>query len=179
MSSTRANQHPWVTAYEAAPPAACATLRNLANTVEWGVTKQAAGLSKDFTDGHETKRSYEAVAQSPYNDSKSVSHASPVAAATAPTASIAAAAAHGQHETPEWNAELDATEAERRRYMAVQGSLFPGAMSGNDSAASPGGASEASELGGMMRMNRKPVAPVELDSKPLVTEMDGRDGGGR
>jgi hypothetical protein len=140
--------------------------------------KQAAGLSKDFADGHETKRSYEAVAQSPYNDSKSGSHASPVAAAAAPTASIAAAAAHGQHETPEWNAELDATEAERRRYMAVQGSLFPGATSGNDSAASPGGASEASELGGMMRMSRKPVAPAELDSTPLVTEMDGRNGGG-
>jgi hypothetical protein len=39
MSSTsRINQQPWSTAFEIAPPAACNTLRNNRNTVEWGYT---------------------------------------------------------------------------------------------------------------------------------------------
>ncbi|KZM20118.1 uncharacterized protein EKO05_0007472 [Ascochyta rabiei] len=128
--------------------------------------KAAVALSKDVGDGHEAKQSYKAVAQSPYNDAKSGPNMLPVAA-------VAGATQNVQHEAPEWNAELDATEAERRRYMAVQGSLFPATASGAGDAASSGGVSEANELGGMIRMNRKPVAPAELDSTPLTMEMDG------
>ena len=141
----------------------------------------AAAMSKDFADGHETKRSYDKLPQEGFASSDIGSKGAPIApmtsaAAVAPATSTTAAAAvpHDvQHETPEWNAELDATEAERRRYMAVQGSLFPPASGGVKTVSSPGGASEASELGGVMRVNRKPVAPVELDSTPVMTELDG------
>ncbi|KAF2625283.1 hypothetical protein BU25DRAFT_346255, partial [Macroventuria anomochaeta] len=116
--------------------------------------KAAAAMSKDFADGHETKRSYDKVPQEAFSSLKGMPAAVMVPAATvAPTA--AAATQSGQHEMPEWNAELDATEAERRRYMAVQGSF------------------EASELGGIMRVNRKPITPVELDSTSVTTELDG------
>lgn len=125
--------------------------------------RSAAKLSRDLGDGHETKQSYEEVPQQTYMDNKGMS-----------AAAVPGVPKHDHHETPEWNAELDATEAERRRYMAVQGSLFPPVNGGQ--AASPGGASEASELGGMMRVGRKPVAPVELDSMPVTMELasDGR-----
>jgi hypothetical protein len=125
--------------------------------------KQAVALSKDYTDGYETRQSYEKVTPVPYHTSLGLKGI--------PTA--AAVTQDGQHETPEWNAELDATEAERRRYMAVQGSLFPGASGSNVIAASPADTSEANELGGIMRVDRKPVAPVELDSTPLTMELDG------
>ena len=117
-------------------------------------------MSKNIDDGHETKQSYEQVPQRTYADPKG------------PPATIPGTT---RHETPEWNAELDATEAERRRYMAVQGSLFPPASGTQATTSSPGGASEASELGGMMRVGRKPVAPVELDSTPMTTELQGSD----
>jgi hypothetical protein len=123
----------------------------------------AAAVSKDMDDGHETKQSYEQVPQNTYLDSKG------------PPATMPATVPGTTHETPEWNAELDATEAERRRYMAVQGSLFPPASGTQAMTSSPGGASEASELGGMMRVGRKPVAPVELDSTPMTTELQGSD----
>lgn len=135
--------------------------------------KAALAVDKDLGDGHETKQSYEAVAQSHYNDSKPGFPGLPAITATGSTAAVAAAPHSGQHETPEWNAELDATEAERRRYMAFQGSLFPGQVRAADVMASPEDGTEVSELGGMMRVGRKPVAPVELDSSPFRTELDG------
>ncbi|KAF9693527.1 hypothetical protein EKO04_008237 [Ascochyta lentis] len=134
--------------------------------------KAAAALSKDLGDGQETKQNYGDIMHSPYNDSKSGPNA-PHMASPGSAALAAGGTQHHHHEIPEWNTELDATEAERRRYMAVQGSLFPGTAGGAGDAASPGGASEASELGGIMRMNRKPVAPVELDSTPRTMELDG------
>ncbi|KAJ4378535.1 hypothetical protein N0V86_006241 [Didymella sp. IMI 355093] len=132
--------------------------------------KAAAAMSKDFADGHETKRSYEKVPQESFTNSS-------IGMEGVPGAAVGIAAANteqgGLHETPEWNAELDATEAERRRYLAVQGSLFPPVKGVPADASSPGGTSEASELGGMMRVSRKPVAPVELDSIPVTSELDG------
>jgi len=128
----------------------------------------AAAVSKDIDDGQETKQSYEQVPQNTYADSKG-----PPATVPATVPGTTRSTTH--HETPEWNAELDATEAERRRYMAVQGSLFPPASGTQVTTSSPGGASEASELGGMMRVGRKPVAPVELDSTPMTTELQGND----
>ena len=122
----------------------------------------ATAASKDMDYGHKTKQSYEQVSQNTYAGSKS------------PPATMPAMVPGTTHETPEWNTELDATEAERRRYMAVQGSLFPPA-SGQATTSSPGSASEASELGGMMRVGRKPVAPVELDATPMTTELQGND----
>ncbi|KAF1358412.1 hypothetical protein EJ07DRAFT_157007 [Lizonia empirigonia] len=141
--------------------------------------KSTAAMAKDLGDGYDTKRGYEGVMKSPYNDSKSGPNVIPAVATTGPGAAMVPALQDGQYETPAWNAELDATEAERRRYMAVQGSLFPGSVNGPGIAASPGDTSEASELGGIMRMNRKPVAPVEFDSTPLVTEMEGSGSHGR
>lgn len=136
----------------------------LAALLLWRRRKQrerAAALSKNSMGGHETKHSYEEVQQHNFTDSKG-------------TPAVAAPMTrNGLHETPEWNVELDATEAERRRYMAVQGSLFPPGNNAEAAASSPGGASEASELGGMIRVNRKPVAPVELDSTPLTAELNG------
>ncbi|KAF1928582.1 uncharacterized protein M421DRAFT_420471 [Didymella exigua CBS 183.55] len=137
--------------------------------------KAAAAMSKEFADGHETKRSYEKVPQETFINSsigsEDISATTAGAAAAVPAVAVVAQNAH--HETPEWNAELDATEAERRRYMAVQGSLFPPASGAKADASSLGGASEASELGGMMRVNRKPIAPVELDSMPVTSELAG------
>jgi hypothetical protein len=137
----------------------------------------AAALSNNFADGHETKRSYEKVPQEAFVNSNIGSKGAPGTAmaltAVATPAAAAATTQSARHETPEWNTELDATEVERRRYMAVQGSLFPGAAGEAADASSPRGASEVSELGGMMRVNRKPVTPVELDSMPVTTELEG------
>ena len=137
----------------------------LAAFLLWRRRKQkkaaAAATSKDFADVHEMKRSYEKVPQEPFTN------------ASNGTKGVSGAGQTGTYETPEWNAELDATEAERRRYLAVQGSLFPHAKGSSIGASSPGGVSEASELGGMMRVNRKPVAPVELDTMPARSELDG------
>jgi hypothetical protein len=73
-------------------------------------------------------------------------------------------AAHRPHntnnltETPEWNVEMDATEAEREH-------LVP-------SAYEPAPAvTDASELGGMARVPRKPIAPVEIDGTAVVAEV--------
>lgn len=69
---------------------------------------------------------------------------------------VAAAAAHPPgaklNETPEWNAELDATDAERQRYAAYH-------------------YAEASELDGTGRVSRKPVAPVEIDGSEVRAEV--------
>ncbi|KAJ4985217.1 hypothetical protein SVAN01_09259 [Stagonosporopsis vannaccii] len=134
----------------------------------------AAMLSKEITDGHESKHSYENVHQHTINNSESTPDADVRA-----TATTAPATRKGPHETPEWNTELDATEAERKRYLAVQGSLFMTGNGAKAAASSPGEASEVSELGGMMRVNRKPIAPVELDSTPLTAELDGQGSGER
>ncbi|KAF3040789.1 hypothetical protein E8E11_002481 [Didymella keratinophila] len=156
----------------------------LAAFLLWRRRKQkkaaAAAMPKDLADGHETKRSYKKVPQESFINSSVGTKG--VADTAVGAAAVPAAATTGQtstHETPEWIAELDATEAERRRYLAVQGSLFPPAHGASVDASSPGGASEASELDGMMRVNRKPVAPVELDSMPVTSEMDGEERPGR
>jgi len=56
------------------------------------------------------------------------------------------------NEIPEWNAELDATDAERQRYAAYHHA-------------------EASELDGTGRVERKPVAPVEIDGVEVRAEV--------
>lgn len=130
--------------------------------------QRASALSKNTMDGHETKHSYEEAHQHNMTDSKSRPNADISATVTAVVVTH-----QGPHETPEWNAELDATEAERRTYMAVQGSLFGTGKDTEAAVSSQQGASEASELSGMMRMNRKPISPVELDSTPLTAELNG------
>jgi hypothetical protein len=65
------------------------------------------------------------------------------------------------HETPEWNVEMDAADAERQRLV--------GAHDVPLSASSP--ASDATELGGLARVPRKPIAPVELDGVQVVPEV--------
>lgn len=59
-------------------------------------------------------------------------------------------------ETPEWNTELDATEAERRDSSPTQNSAH----------------ASVNELGGIARRPRKPIPAVELDGTPVVPEMD-------
>lgn len=150
----------------------------LAAFLLWRRRKQkkaaAAVMAKGLADEHETKRSYEKVPQEPFTNPSIGTKGVPSAAVGAAAIPVAATAGQiGTHETPEWNAELDATEAERRRYLAVQGSLFPPANGASVDASSPCRASEASELAGIMRVNRKPVAPVELDSMPVTSELDG------
>lgn len=59
-------------------------------------------------------------------------------------------------ETPEWNVEMDATEAERQGLVAHgEGGVEP----------------RANELGGTARMARKPIAPVEIDGRSVRAEM--------
>jgi hypothetical protein len=58
------------------------------------------------------------------------------------------------HETPEWNAEMDATEAERQRLVTSQHEF-----------------GDAVELGGTSRVPRKPIAPVEIDGVPVTAEI--------
>ncbi|KAH6639382.1 hypothetical protein C7974DRAFT_388398 [Boeremia exigua] len=127
--------------------------------------KTIAEKTMDVADGHGTKHRYEEVSHETLTGSKGTS------VATAPANAVTTR--DNPNETPEWNTELDATEAERRRYIAVQGSLFAPEGGAVMSPSSPGPASEASELGGMMRVNRKPIAPVELDSTPLTAELNG------
>ena len=76
------------------------------------------------------------------------------------------------HETPEWNVEMDAVEAERRQYVAVQESVFPAAATVMEKREV-----EVAELGGLARVARKPVAPVEIDSEPWRGEREGERGG--
>ncbi|KAF2035391.1 hypothetical protein EK21DRAFT_84462 [Setomelanomma holmii] len=65
------------------------------------------------------------------------------------------------HETPEWNVEMDATGAERQRLVRAQDMPL--------SASSP--ASDATELGGLARVPRKPIAPVEIDGNQIRAEV--------
>jgi hypothetical protein len=65
-------------------------------------------------------------------------------------------------ETPEWNTELEATEAQHQRAVA------PAATAAHASAAHP----SASELGGLARKPRKPVPAVEMEGSAVPVEMD-------
>jgi hypothetical protein len=70
------------------------------------------------------------------------------------------------HETPEWNVEMDATEAERQKFASsasVYGNPMPGASVRHGS--------EAAELAGMARVPRKPIAPVEIDGHAVIPEV--------
>ncbi|KAK7187355.1 hypothetical protein DPSP01_002483 [Paraphaeosphaeria sporulosa] len=76
-------------------------------------------------------------------------------------------------ETPEWNTELEATEAQRQRAAVPTTSAAHASVS---------------ELGGLARKPRKPVPAVELEGSPVPAEMDvsrymayqpPRDGAGR
>jgi hypothetical protein len=66
------------------------------------------------------------------------------------------------HETPEWNVELDGTEAEHQSLISAR------PLTG---LASSGGGQEANELSGLARVLRKPIQPVEIDSTPVLTEV--------
>lgn len=76
------------------------------------------------------------------------------------------------HEIPEWNAELPASEASQ-----TQTSAAPPPAAGSPSE------SEPAELGGLLRVARKPIAPVEIDGTAVVPEVGDayipyRPGGG-
>jgi hypothetical protein len=63
------------------------------------------------------------------------------------------------HETPEWNAELDGTHAERQNLVAHH--EYDPMLAGTD----------ASELDGVGRVSRKPIAPVEIDGRSVRAEV--------
>jgi hypothetical protein len=73
-------------------------------------------------------------------------------------ASLNPANGSNAHETPEWNVEMDATEAERQGFMTHH-------------YAPASAATESSELGGVLRMQRKPIAPVEIDGTMVRAEV--------
>ncbi|KAL6707199.1 hypothetical protein ACN47E_004746 [Coniothyrium glycines] len=112
--------------------------------------------------------------------------AAAAAAAAAPAAPLTAAAHRPDyhapaHETPEWNAELDSLEPERQRLVSSTAS--PPSTPAPTASAAPQH-SNASELGGLARVPRKPIAPVEIDSTPVIPEVGDayiayRVGGGR
>jgi hypothetical protein len=89
-------------------------------------------------------------------DAKSSSGAGAEAGAAAAAAAVAPRS--DLQETPEWNVEMDATEAERQR-------LVPDPMSATTDT------TDASELGGIARVARKPIPPVEIDGTPVAAEM--------
>lgn len=100
-----------------------------------------AAEEKDVTASDST---HNAAYHRPVSDSKG-----------APASFAAHRAAPGAHETPEWNIEMDALESERHR-------LVPDPASAT---------TNASELGGPLRMQRKPIAPVEIDGRQVVPEV--------
>lgn len=63
------------------------------------------------------------------------------------------------HETPEWNTELDATHAERQKLVAHHDYDPTSATT------------ETSELDGVGRVSRKPIAPVEIDGRSVRAEV--------
>lgn len=65
------------------------------------------------------------------------------------------------HETPEWNVEMDATEPERQGLVTNQYDPSSAKSKGTD----------ASELDGMARVPRKPIAPVEIDGTAVAAEV--------
>jgi hypothetical protein len=82
------------------------------------------------------------------------------------TAAGAVAATHrvnsNLHETPEWNVELDVTEAKHQHLISAR------SLTG---LASSRGGQEANELSGLARVPRKPIQPVEIDSTPVLAEV--------
>jgi hypothetical protein len=83
--------------------------------------------------------------------------------ATAPTS---------HHETPEWNVEMDATEAERQKLVGpYQSPISATSFQSPVSASTAGNPSDAAELGGVARLPRKPIAPVEIDSTEVRAEV--------
>jgi hypothetical protein len=85
----------------------------------------------------------------------------PLDSKTLPVGAVGAAGRTGPntHEIPEWNVEMDATDAERQR-------LVP-----NDPMSATSNGAEASELAGLGRVPRKPIAPVELDGTSARAEV--------
>jgi hypothetical protein len=77
-----------------------------------------------------------------------------------------AVSSQNPHETPEWNVEMDATEAERQKF-ASSASMYGTPILG----ASVRHGSEAAELAGMARVPRKLIAPVEIDGHAVVPEV--------
>ncbi|RMZ66034.1 transmembrane alpha-helix domain-containing [Pyrenophora seminiperda CCB06] len=69
-----------------------------------------------------------------------------------------------QQETPEWNIEMDATEAARQNAV---GAVAPVAV-GRSSEQRP---REVAELGGLARVPRKAIAPVEIDGRAVLAEV--------
>jgi hypothetical protein len=63
-------------------------------------------------------------------------------------------------ETPEWNIEMDATSSERHPLVPRPSDHAP-----------PSAAPDASELGGMARVPRKQIAPVEIDGSEVRAEV--------
>lgn len=68
----------------------------------------------------------------------------------------------GTHETPEWNVEMDATDGERQPLVSGLKAPVTNETSGD---------TDVSELGGLARLKRKPIPPVEIDSTPVVAEV--------
>jgi len=71
----------------------------------------------------------------------------------------------GQHETPEWNVEMDALEAERPNLVGADSPPVGGGKAQSQ------GQAEAAELGGLARVPRKAIAPVEIDGRPVLAEV--------
>jgi hypothetical protein len=77
----------------------------------------------------------------------------------------------GLNETPEWNVEMDATEAERQGLVANQ--YEPRGVVGHqyEPSSAISHQTDASELAGVARMSRKPIAPVEMDGTGVRAEV--------
>jgi hypothetical protein len=77
----------------------------------------------------------------------------------------------GLSETPEWNVEMDATEAERQGLVANQ--YEPQGVVGHqhEPSSAISHQTDASELAGTARMSRKPIAPVEMDGTGVRAEV--------
>jgi len=97
------------------------------------------------------------------NHSPSAYHAIPKGT----TAAHYANSSQNPHETPEWNVEMDATEAERQKLA----STAPAYGGSNVGLSSPGNGGEATELAGLARVPRKPIAPVEIDGNAVIPEV--------
>lgn len=68
-----------------------------------------------------------------------------------------------QHETPEWNIEMDATEAERQNLVGMELKAAEAVVGG--------GGGEVAELGGLRRVPRKAIVPVEIDGRAVLAEV--------
>lgn len=64
-----------------------------------------------------------------------------------------------QHETPEWNAELDSSEVRKQQLGSSTLALASANSTRNE---------DVSELGGLARVPRKPIAPVEMEGTPVA-----------